>query len=153
MTPPPTIAETESNGAAGASADARSTPAAGDAAGTDSVNADTDSVSVAAGDDDASADTETLLALLGDEYACRLLVALEAEPLSAADLVDRCEMSRPTVYRRLDRLTDAGLVEAVCSPSASGHHHQEYRLAVETVAFSLSGDGVDGELREPPSPC
>ena len=137
MTAPATIAETESNRSANTSSSARSTPSTADVASADASSVDA-----------ASADTETLLDLLGDEYACRLLVALDGEPLSAADLVERCEMSRPTVYRRLDRLTDAGLVDATCSPSASGHHHQEYRLAVETVAFSLSADGIDGDLRD-----
>ncbi|MFO7834595.1 MAG: winged helix-turn-helix domain-containing protein [Halohasta sp.] len=144
MTLPPTIAEPESKESASASAaTAGSTPAA---AGTDSTDA-------VAADSTEAVDTETLLALLGDAYACRLLTALDEEPLSAADLVDRCEMSRPTVYRRLDRLTDAGLVETTRSLSASGHHQQEYRLAVESVQFSLSADGVDGELREAPSGC
>ena len=143
MTPPPTIAEPESKESVSASASAtESTPPAADAS-VDAVDSDNiDSV-----------DTETLLDLLGDEYACRLLTALDEEPLSAADLVDRCEMSRPTVYRRLDRLTDAGLVAASRSLSASGHHQQEYHLAFETLQFSLSADGVDGELREAPPRC
>ena len=135
MTPPSTSVETEPNESTSASSSAQPTPSATDVADT------------------TSADTETLLALLGDAYACRLLTALDEAPLTAADLVDRCEMSRPTVYRRLDRLTDAGLVEATCSLSASGHHQQEYHLAVETVSFSLSAGGVDGDLHEAPPRC
>ena len=138
---PPTIAEPESKESASDSAStAGSTPPAADAGSAGSAST-------------TSVDTEALLDLLGDEYACRLLTALDEEPLSAADLVDRCEMSRPTVYRRLDRLTDAGLIAANRSLSASGHHQQEYHLAFETLQFSLSADGVDGELREAPPRC
>lgn len=85
-----------------------------------------------------------LLELLGDEYACALLCALEDGPATAGELVDRCEMSRPTVYRRLDSLTDAGVVDTL---SGDDWHGTAYRLVFNRVEFHLRPDGVAGAVR------
>jgi len=92
-------------------------------------------------------DIEALLELLSDAYACRILCALDDDPLSADALVDRCEMSRPTVYRRLDRLTEVGLVEAQQSVSPTGTHRREFRRTHAAVEFRVRGTGVDGTVR------
>jgi DNA-binding HxlR family transcriptional regulator len=90
---------------------------------------------------------EELLALFGDEYACDLLRALEDGPRAASDLIEHCEMSRPTVYRRLDRLTDAGIVESRMAPARDGHHRQEFQLACDEVELRVREDGIDGTVR------
>jgi DNA-binding transcriptional ArsR family regulator len=98
--------------------------------------------------DTASGPTaETLLALLGDEYTCCLLTALDEGPLPAADLVERCDMSRATVYRRLDRLEDAGLVDSHLRYDPDGHHRREFDLALEEVELHVDRGGVDGTVR------
>jgi DNA-binding transcriptional ArsR family regulator len=96
-------------------------------------------------EDDERADA-ALLSVLGDEYACRILRALSREPLPAAALADRCEMSRPTVYRRLDRLEAAGLVVAGRGTDPNGRERRRFRLAADTVEVSLGPDGVEGRL-------
>ena len=84
---------------------------------------------------------EELLELLGDEYACALVCALEEGPATAGELLDRCEMSRPTVYRRLNALTDAGIVD---SQSSDGKQGTTYRLVVDCFEVRLQPDGVTG---------
>ena len=84
---------------------------------------------------------ELQLELLGDQYARELMNRLSSEPQSAPDLVDRCSFSRTTVYRRLDQLESAGLVEAQLELRRDGNHRQVYRLAVEQITFSLGDDG------------
>lgn len=100
---------------------------------------------------DDAADTpdvafDELLDLLGDEYACEILQALAGGPMPARALADRCDMSRPTVYRRLDRLTTAGVVASRLRPAADGHHRQEFRLVVDEVEFRVCEDGIDGDV-------
>jgi DNA-binding transcriptional ArsR family regulator len=101
--------------------------------------------------DDADAATstaaETLLALLGDEYTCRLLTTLDGRSLPAAALVERCEMSRATVYRRLDRLEDAGLVTSQLRYDPDGHHRREFELALDSIELRVDQGGVDGTVR------
>jgi len=54
-------------------------------------------------------DLATVVELLDDEYARAILAATSIEPMSAAQLAERCEASPPTVcYRRLDRLREEG---------------------------------------------
>lgn len=95
----------------------------------------------------ATAGVDELLGLLSDEYACRILCALDDEPRSADELVAQCEMSRPTVYRRLEQLTDAGIVDARLTPSAEGHHKREFRRTLAGLSVRIREDGVDGTVR------
>jgi DNA-binding transcriptional ArsR family regulator len=90
---------------------------------------------------------EELLDLLGDDYACAILQALAGGAMPARTLAERCDMSRPTVYRRLDRLTAAGVVDARLRPAADGHHRQEFRLVLDEVQFRVGEDGIDGSVR------
>ncbi|WP_247006162.1 ArsR/SmtB family transcription factor [Halorientalis litorea] len=98
-------------------------------------------------DDSPDIPVEELLDLLGDEYVCDILRALAGGEMPARDIADQCEMSRPTVYRRLDRLTDAGVVESRVRPEADGHHRQGFRLALDEVAFRVREDGFDSSVR------
>lgn len=101
-----------------------------------------------ASSDDGTPDVaaDELLELLGDEYACEILRALGDGPLPARDIIDDHDMSRPTVYRRLDRLTEAGIVEARLRPARDGHHRQEFRLAVDEVEFEVGTNGITGRV-------
>lgn len=79
--------------------------------------------------------------LLADDYAQSLLVALAAGPMRGRDLVANCEGSRATVYRRLGRLVDAGLVCAETTLDPEGHHCKEFRLVRDSLAVSVE-DGA-----------
>jgi len=87
--------------------------------------------------------TEELLALFGDDYACQILQTLRDGSMPARALVEATGMSRPTVYRRLNRLTDAGIVEEHLQVASDGHHRKEFRLTVDSVAFEVTPDGID----------
>lgn len=93
---------------------------------------------------DASA--EELLALFGDEYACNILTSLEEGSKPARALAEDCGMSRPTVYRRLDRLADAGLIDERLQYAPDGNHRKEFYLAVSAVTFDVSTDGFSGRI-------
>ena len=90
-----------------------------------------------------TAQCRDLLALFGDERVCEILCHLDSESLTATELVDRCEVSRPTVYRRLDRLTDAGVVDVTTQADTGGRERRVFSLALETVEFRISPDGID----------
>ncbi|MYL17220.1 helix-turn-helix domain-containing protein [Halorubrum terrestre] len=89
---------------------------------------------------------EELLALFGDEYTCDILTSLEEGPKPARALAEDCGMSRPTVYRRLNRLADAGLVDERLQYASDGNHRKEFYLVVSAVSFDLSEDGLAGYL-------
>ncbi|MDS0258824.1 helix-turn-helix domain-containing protein [Haloarcula sp. S1CR25-12] len=85
--------------------------------------------------------TADLLDLLDDAHAREILVALVGEPKSARDIVSACSCSRPTVYRRLERLNDAGLVDSSMQYDEDGHHRKLFRRRLDSVAVELSDGG------------
>jgi predicted transcriptional regulator len=89
---------------------------------------------------DTTADADELLSLLGDEYTRKILTTLGDQSLPAREIVNRSGVSRPTVYRRLDRLEDAGLVETTMSLHPDGHHRKEFRIVVDTVELRPKDD-------------
>ena len=93
--------------------------------------------------------TERTLKLLADGYARELLNELSDEPLSAPELVTRCAFSRTTVYRRLEQLESAGLVEVTIDIRRNGNHRRVYRPAVEQLTYSIGDQQVEGTVRPP----
>lgn len=95
----------------------------------------------------STVDVAEVLDLLADDYVCDLLRALDGEPMAARELAEACGMSRATVYRRLDRLTAAGLVDAEMCLAHDGHHRQRFRLIIDELEVSIGADGLDGVVR------
>jgi DNA-binding transcriptional ArsR family regulator len=90
--------------------------------------------------DDASAVRDVLAAL--DDADCRaVLEATSDDALSATELAEACDLPLSTTYRKLDLLTDTGLVEERTRVRRSGKHLGEYARTVEEVAVSLDEDG------------
>lgn len=96
-----------------------------------------------AGDDDTPTepDCETVLTALEDPDCQALLEATADEALTAAELIERCEVPRSTTYRKLDQLTGAGLLEERVRLSADGKHPSEYRRTFDDVTISLCDSG------------
>jgi DNA-binding transcriptional ArsR family regulator len=92
--------------------------------------------------DDESSPTDEVLALLDDDYSRAILETLHAEASPARDLVDACDASRATVYRRLNRLEDAGLVRSRLAYDPDGHHRTVFEAALDTVTVDLDEDGL-----------
>ncbi|MFD1512414.1 helix-turn-helix domain-containing protein [Halomarina rubra] len=83
-----------------------------------------------------------VLDLLSDEYARAILTETSVEPMSAKTLSERCDASLPTVYRRIEHLTDCGLLDERTQPRRDGNHHRVYTATLHR--FSLELD--DGEF-------
>ena len=96
--------------------------------------------------DSLAVDFEILLELFGDEYACELLCSLAEGPKTARTLIDQCGMSRPTVYRRLDRLTEAGVVVSQPTETTDCEQRTMYHLVIDCVEFLVDSDGVSGAV-------
>jgi predicted transcriptional regulator len=94
----------------------------------------------------SSLSDDELLALLGDEYTRRVLQAVTEKRRSGREIMDAAEVSKATVYRRLEKLQDAGLVESEMVVDLDGHHHEEYYAVIERADISLTPDGIDVSL-------
>lgn len=85
---------------------------------------------------------EVALELLSDDHARTILQAISDTPRPARELIEVCEGSKPTVYRRLKRLEEAGLVDSSIVLRADGHHRKEFSTDFERVTL----DFADGDL-------
>jgi len=88
-------------------------------------------------------DLATLVGLLDDEHVRTILAATNAEPLSAATLSDRCGVSTSAIYRRVDRLVDAGLIDERTRPRSDGHHDTVYVATLERFELVVADGEVD----------
>lgn len=86
-------------------------------------------------------DPTDTLALLSDEYARDILEVLGDEPLPAREIYNRLDVSRATVYRRLERLESAGLVASSTAIHPDGHHREQFSLALDRIHVQFGHDG------------
>ncbi|WP_158855394.1 winged helix-turn-helix domain-containing protein [Halorhabdus sp. CUG00001] len=96
-----------------------------------------------------SASSGALLSLLGDTYARQILALLVEQPRTGQELGAATEMSRPTIYRRLERLVEHGLVRTEMQFDPDGHHRKQFHATVDGFEFSLGEDGIDSQARRP----
>jgi predicted transcriptional regulator len=90
----------------------------------------------------ADVDLATVVSLLDDEHVRSILVATSERPHSASELSDRCGLSTSSIYRRLDRLTDAELVSERTRPRSDGHHETVYVCRLDRFELAVR----DGDL-------
>jgi predicted transcriptional regulator len=91
-------------------------------------------------------DVDAVLDLLSDEYARQVIDALSDRPASAPALLESLSASRATIYRRLNDLEAAGLVEAAVAVDPDGHHRKRYHLVVEELQVGFGIDGIEIDL-------
>jgi predicted transcriptional regulator len=84
----------------------------------------------------------TVVGLLDDEYARAILTATSEEAMSVTELSDACDVSMSTAYRRVEQLSDVGLLVERTRPRPDGHHDEVYIANLDSVEISLR----DGEL-------
>lgn len=92
-------------------------------------------------------DVESIAALLEDGTARQILTETSLEPMSATELSERCDVSEPTIYRRLEDLRECGLVEERTRPDPEGgHHHKVYSPTLERVSVELTEGRLDLQI-------
>ncbi len=100
-------------------------------------------------------DLSTVVGLLDDEHARSILVATSEEPLSATELSERCDVSVSSIYRRLDRLAEAGLLDEQTRPRRDGHHETVYvsllgrfELTIEDGTLEWTVEGTETDVAD-----
>lgn len=91
-------------------------------------------------------DLTTVASLLDDEYARDILTATSVEPMSATELTDCCDASLPTVYRRVERLEAADLLDEQTRPRKDGHHDTVYVATLDSLQVTLTEGEFDFDL-------
>lgn len=95
---------------------------------------------------ESSVATGELLDLLGDEYTRAVLEAVAETGRSGREVAEVTDVSRPTAFRRLNRLEAAGLVRTEMVVETDGHHYKEYQSVLERASFELGKDGLSADV-------
>ena len=90
-----------------------------------------------------SVDVECFLEVITDKYAREILTALVDRPTAAATLADELGASRPTVYRRLNSLEEAGLIESTVALDPDGHHRKRFHVVVDSANLTFNSSGIE----------
>jgi len=85
---------------------------------------------------------EALIDLLDDHHAQEISAILSDDAKTASEIVAQCDCSRTTVYRRLNRLQDAGLLTTDLRYDAEGHHRTTYQLRFDSLSIRLDTGGL-----------
>nr|WP_252490143.1 winged helix-turn-helix domain-containing protein [Natronococcus sp. CG52] len=88
-------------------------------------------------------DIDRFAAVLEDPTARAILTETSQGPMSATTLSERCGVSEPTIYRRLEDLRECDLlIERTKLDTDGGHHRTMYATNFERLTVELR----DGQL-------
>lgn len=80
---------------------------------------------------------EEILDTIGDQHAREVLAAISRDPRSAKELAEECDLSLPTVYRRIEMLEEYELVKDRTLVADDGNHFKVYESNFESTVISL----------------
>lgn len=89
------------------------------------------------------ADLEDVLHAL-DDPDCRTIIVNLERPMTAKELSDTIDVPLSTLYRKLELLSDASLLEEGTEIRRSGQHATRYEIAFDEVAIALEEDHTLG---------
>ena len=90
---------------------------------------------------DAEEEGRLLLEALSDRDSRSILRATGGDALSASEISDACDLPLSTTYRKVERLTDAGLLAEGLRLRRSGKHTSEYVRRVDGVSVAIGAEG------------
>ena len=96
-------------------------------------------------------DFTIIVELLSDTHVQTILSATSVEACSASELAEQCDASDQTVYRRLERLEEAGLVSDRIRARDDGHHDTVYTARLEHVSITLRDGEFEFTIEHPQS--
>ena len=92
------------------------------------------------GDDPPVTSVQGVLSAVADPD-CRTILAAVDDRRTASEIASRTDIPRSTVYRKLDRLQEAGLVETTCRFETAGKHPTEYVRSFDRLQVAVLDDG------------
>lgn len=89
---------------------------------------------------DSDTPVEDILDTIGDNHARRILVAVSRNPRPAKEIAEECDISLPTVYRRLELLEEHDLIKNYQEVDEDGNEFRIYECNFESTVISLKDD-------------
>ncbi|MFC7232651.1 helix-turn-helix domain-containing protein [Saliphagus sp. GCM10025308] len=99
---------------------------------------------------DVAPSAEDICAALDDPDSREIIRHLD-EPMTAAELNARCDIPQSTLYRKLESLTEATLLEESTEIRRDGHHASKYGVAFSEITLALEDDNtLSARIERPP---
>jgi DNA-binding IclR family transcriptional regulator len=92
-------------------------------------------------------DPDAMFAALCSDDAREILVAAHAEPRSAEEFAEHCDVSLPTVYRRVNTLVEQDLLRENVQIDPDGNHYTLYVSNLDSLEFVLEAAGFVASVR------
>jgi len=86
---------------------------------------------------------EDILDTIGDDHARDVLAAISEEPRPASEVADACDLSLPTVYRRIEMLKEHDLVSSETAVADDGNHYDVFKSNFDGTVIRLREDEYD----------
>lgn len=75
-----------------------------------------------------------------DDPASRTIIKTLSTPMTARELSDACDVPLSTTYRKLESLTETGLLVESTEVRSDGHHTTRYDVAFDSLTIVLAED-------------
>jgi len=98
-------------------------------------------------DDVMGPEFETLVGFLDDEYTRDILTATSQQPMTVQELSDVSAAAPSTLYRRVEQLREADLLEEQTRIRQDGHHDTVYAATLAEVRVTLEDGQFDAEVK------
>lgn len=88
--------------------------------------------------------------LFGDDLVRQILVLASERPFSADELASHLNSSSPTMYRRLNALSEYDLITERQQIDPGGNHYKTYQTTLNSVTFEIENGGynIDIQMRQ-----
>jgi predicted transcriptional regulator len=95
-------------------------------------------------------ESENVFDVLGCEIVRQILALASLRPLSATELAEHCDVSEPTIYRRLHALQEYDMLDEQIEVDDDGHHYKRFRTELKEARFQVEqGEfNIDIELKK-----
>ncbi|MDY6819215.1 MAG: helix-turn-helix domain-containing protein [Halobacteriales archaeon] len=90
---------------------------------------------------------DSIFALLTDEIARDILPAVYDEPASASELADQLDVSLPTIYRRINALTEYDLLTRQLATDPAGNQYHQYKTTLHQCILTVEDGEVQIQLK------
>lgn len=95
---------------------------------------------------DKNWDPATVFDLFGDSVVRRILVVASDAPVSANELVDRLDVSPPTVYRRINELLEHEFLAERRRIDEDGNQYRVFETTLRRIEFRVEDGGYDVDI-------
>ncbi|WP_135823175.1 MULTISPECIES: winged helix-turn-helix domain-containing protein [Halobacteriales] len=86
-----------------------------------------------------------------DDANCRAILRETAEPMTANELIDACDIPKSTLYRKLELLSRASLVREQDTINPGGGRTTRYERDFDNVTISMDDeDDLSVAVKRPP---